>query len=547
MKIVKILSSISIAVMLISGCKSVSDEEALKSCLNNNDANGAKRAAKRMIASGADVNMRTIRGIAPLHLAAITDDIEFAQLLISQKADVNVKDVNGFTPLNVATEPGHDGSTKMVELLLKHGADPNSNSKMISPLMSACQNGYYEIVKLLVENGVDVNWADDGKNTALLAAIDLKTIKYLISKGADIKTKNIDGRTLLMQVVWGGKENDDEKTEMILMLLKKGLEINAVEQSAMELKYGLDPTPYTALDRAFSPEQSKEIISLLRSKGAKTASELKAEKPTPVTDDKANVNAVSHPEGQKVGVNANIDESPGSNSASDKAALNDSNPKTNEPNMQMSSNTVKDPAVMQIIQSAEKKRLNIKGYTAEVERQILDVNGGFDKFIEEQTVRCPDQMLVKGKVAAAHNRSDIGKSIISVIDGSNLYSRYGDITGGKSSFKEFEQNGGPSLRLYMAYLGNLADPFAIYKMDTLKLESENANEWVMTADYKLLPAMPYWLPRWTNRITIDKKSGLIKKLEALTIELGPVILLDVKRVSTFTNASDIPESTFKIE
>ncbi len=186
-----------------------------------------------------------------------------------------------------------------------------------------------------------------------------------------------------------------------------------------------------------------------------------------------------------------------------------------------------------------------------MERQILDVNGGFDKFIEEQTVRCPDQMLVKGKVAAAHNKDAVGKSITTVIDGSNLYSRsdskyYDDKS--KSSFKKIEQNGGPSLRLFMAYMGNLADPFTIYKLDTLKLESENSNEWILTADYKQLPAMPYWLPRWTNRITIDKKSGLIKKLEALIKELGePVILLDVKRVSTFTDAADIPESTFKIE
>jgi len=220
--------------------------------------------------------------MVPLHIAVVTDDIEFAQLLISKGADVNAKIDNGFTPLNFATcFSNYSSSTKMVELLLKHGADPNSNSKLQSPLMGACQNGYYEIVKLLVENGADINFADESKATALMYANDAKTIKYLISKGADVKAKDLNGRTLLMEVVCHRKMNNTEKTEIILLLIEKGVDINAVD------RYGFfnDQTS-TALDKATTREQPKEIISLLRSKGAKTAAELKAEKPAPASDDK---------------------------------------------------------------------------------------------------------------------------------------------------------------------------------------------------------------------------------------------------------------------
>ncbi len=287
MKSVIILSCVSLMAVFISGCKSVSDEEALKSYVINRDFRGARNVMKRMIASGADVNTtRTIEGIAPLHVAVVTDDIEFAKFLILKGADVNIKADNGFTPLNFAAASGYDYSTKMIKLLLKNGANPNSCNNLQSPLIGASRNGYYEIVKLLVENGADVNLADGGKATALLCANDVKITKYLIDKGANVKAKNIDGRTVLMHVVCCREMNTTEKNELISLLIEKGVEINVVQQSFIELKYGLHPTPYTALDWAITNEQPEEIISLLRSKGAKTAAELKAEKPAPASDDK---------------------------------------------------------------------------------------------------------------------------------------------------------------------------------------------------------------------------------------------------------------------
>lgn len=259
--------------VFICGCKSMSDEEALKSCLDNNDAKGAIKAAKRLIASGADVNIRTTRDFTPLHIAAGTDDIEFAKILISKGADINAKIDNGETPLNFATCcSGHKDSTEMIELLLKHGANINSNSKLQSPLMGACLYSYYNMVKYLVENGADINLTSDSKAPALLYSDDKRIIEFLVSKGADVNAKDLSGDTLLMSIVRNGK-SVAEKKEAILFLIEKGVEINAY------LKTGIyDIRTFTALDMAISSKQPEEIISLLRSKGAKTAAELKAEK-----------------------------------------------------------------------------------------------------------------------------------------------------------------------------------------------------------------------------------------------------------------------------
>lgn len=287
MKPIIILSLFSLTAALLFGCKS--NEEAMKSCLDNNDIKGARSAAKRIVASGADVNTRTTRDFTPLHIAAAADDIEFAQLLISKGADVNAKIDNGATPLNFATFSGCKDSTNMIELLLKHGADINNNSKFLPPpLMTAAQNSCYEMVKYLVEHGADVNLPDSIKDTPLSYSKDIRIIKYLISKGADVNAKNLNGETVLMPIVRDYYMDTTKKKEVLLLLFEKGVDVNATYSSSIEEKYGFKPIPKTALDMVRGKD-SEEIIQLLRSKGAKTAAELKAEKPAPLPapDDKA--------------------------------------------------------------------------------------------------------------------------------------------------------------------------------------------------------------------------------------------------------------------
>lgn len=219
-------------------------------------------------------------------------------------------------------------------------------------------------------------------------------------------------------------------------------------------------------------------------------------------------------------------------------ASNTSN-KNNESEMQMvskaESDQIQDFAVKQIVQSIEKKLANVKGYTADIERQILSPNGGFDKFIGEDKVRCPDRILVKAKMTVAHNKEDVGKSLTIMINENSLYTCF-DRSENRSNFNG---TGAPPRRDYIAKLGYLVDPFGQYKMETLKLDKETETEWVLVAEYKYPNA-------WKNRLTIDKTTGLLKKVEALIKELGnSVVLLDVKRVSLSTD--DMPDSLFKIE
>lgn len=119
--------------------------------------------------------------------------------------------------INLAIE---DKNIKKLKKIIKNkdlnqiykGADCEIELEMPchSPLQLACSHGEYEIVKLLVENGADVNYMEtigDAKQTPLIHTIDtiydvniesqLKIVKYLLNKGADKSIKDNRGNNAL--------------------------------------------------------------------------------------------------------------------------------------------------------------------------------------------------------------------------------------------------------------------------------------------------------------------------------------------------------------
>jgi ankyrin repeat protein len=84
-------------------------------------------------------------------------------------------------------------------------------------LIVAAKWGYLEIVKLLLDNGADVNaWAwDTMEQTALMEASDqghLELVKFLLQKGASVHFKNKNGWTALKLA---GKEGHTKIVELL--------------------------------------------------------------------------------------------------------------------------------------------------------------------------------------------------------------------------------------------------------------------------------------------------------------------------------------------
>ena len=89
--------------------------------------------ARKLIASGEDINRQDKHGWSPLHFAAQEGAPEIASLLIEAGANIEPVDENGNTPLWVAAMHSHHGS-EVANILLANGADPDKENKHgISP------------------------------------------------------------------------------------------------------------------------------------------------------------------------------------------------------------------------------------------------------------------------------------------------------------------------------------------------------------------------------------------------------------------------------
>lgn len=189
---------------------------------------GDKETVKFLISKGANVNASG-KGGTPLCTAVRNDYIEIVKLLLDNGADVNMADVFGSIPLDIAK------SEEVKALLLKHGAKSGDASYIEAQMEEAISNndpkkmetalkdldltlpkhrraaetslykaasyGQEEIVKILLNKGVNVNGRDFYSYSAPLhgavSANNKKMVKFLISKGADVNQKNGSDQTPL--------------------------------------------------------------------------------------------------------------------------------------------------------------------------------------------------------------------------------------------------------------------------------------------------------------------------------------------------------------
>ena len=108
------------------------------------------------------------------------------------------------TPLLI--EAAENGHTRIVKMLLEHGANPNVrsiNPGHRTPLHYACSNFDVGSIEALLARGADINATDDSGWTPLIIAAsttDRETVKFLIEHGADVNARNTFGNTALSSV-----------------------------------------------------------------------------------------------------------------------------------------------------------------------------------------------------------------------------------------------------------------------------------------------------------------------------------------------------------
>lgn len=204
----------------------------ISACWGPGSNNWQATVANYLIDKGANINAMNDRGATPLYFA--TKDVDLTQRLIAKGADVNIRAFGDFTPLH---QVAFSGKLKVAKLLIDHGADPNANGingTILHEIIYRKLESGTEMAKLLLEGGAKINQKFSYGNTELhLAALNdyADIIPLLVKHGADVNAANEYGHTPLYYAARHGHRKAAEAL----------IAVGANKRAIVEANYGKSP------------------------------------------------------------------------------------------------------------------------------------------------------------------------------------------------------------------------------------------------------------------------------------------------------------------
>ena len=221
----------------------------------------AEKTVALLLTHGADVNVKDIYDVTPLHIAALSGSDKVAAAFLANGANVDAKDENNSTPLMMASLMN---ANKVVALLLAHGADVNSqsidgNTPLLYAVLSALISDHEILDTFFKELRASGLYINKDKITERFSTVE-KTVALLLTHGADVNAKitgtksedaDLSGYTPLH---FAALSNN---AKMVTMLIEHGAEVNAETDGG-----------YTPLAMVIE-EDAQQVVKILRAHGAK--------------------------------------------------------------------------------------------------------------------------------------------------------------------------------------------------------------------------------------------------------------------------------------
>ncbi len=183
----------------------------------------SKHIALSMLQQGANPKLINNDGKTALFYACSQGDYELVRRLHELNAFNVIEDKYGNNILHYATNAN---SRQVVDFILNLNMDPNPrdyNGK--TPLHYAAWHGFTEICKSLIKKGALVNLLDDNRNSPILYATDLDTIKVLLDYNSQILSNGKE--TLIHKLIEKNKVEEIKYLDEKLGSLNKVLGPNS--------------------------------------------------------------------------------------------------------------------------------------------------------------------------------------------------------------------------------------------------------------------------------------------------------------------------------